>query len=201
MGSTNARPAKTATAMETAIRLLERGFWPIAIYPPGIVPRGWDRPTKGKEPIGEAWGLERWSERRLRETFRRHPAAGVGICFGPGRGPGRSWLIDLEGDGPKALDSLAILLGGKIIPTLAWSSTRGEHRVFTADGEQLLRLLTAAGAKEGKGIKVGVWHLGAFPDLEIRVGGYHPDGSIKQVQSVVPPTPGSDGAPRRWLHD
>jgi hypothetical protein len=107
-------------------------------------------------------------------------------------------LIDLEGDGPQAGESLATLLGGESLSTLAWYATRGEHRVFTADGERLLRLLTAAGAKEGTGIKVGVWHLGALPDLEIRVGGYHADGSVKQVQSVVPPTPGTDGAPRRW---
>jgi hypothetical protein len=187
-----ARPVKPpATALSTALDLLRRGFWPVAIYPPGV--KLGKRVTKGKEPIGKKWGAERWTEQRLRDTFRKYPTAGVGICFGPGRGPNGSWLIDLEGDGPQAAESLTILLGGEIIPTLGWSSTRGTHTVFTADGGRLLKLLAEAGGKEGTGIKSGVWHLDALPDLEIRIGGYHPDESVKQVQSVVPPTCG-----RRW---
>ncbi len=147
---------------------------------------------------GKKWGLERWDEKRLRDALRKHPTARVAICLGPGRGSGGSWLIDLEGDGPKAAESLAIVLGGEILPTLSWSSIRGSHHVFTADGERLLKLLPASGAKEGTGIKSGVWHLEALPDLEIRVGGYKCDGSVKQVESVVPPSPGTDGKPRRW---
>ena len=189
-------PVDYPPALDTAIDLLGRGFWVIATYPAGV--KLGNRLTKGKEPIGEAWGLKQWDERRLRKAFQEYPAAGVGICFGPGRGPGGSWLIDLEGDGPQADESLAILLGGEILPTLSWSSTRGWHHSFTADGERLLKLLAAAGAKEEAGIKAGVWHLEALPDLEIRVGGYKNDGSVKQVQSVVPPTPGTDGKPRAW---
>jgi putative DNA primase/helicase len=34
--------------------------------------------------------------------------------------------------------------------------------------------------------------------LEWRIGGYKDDGAVKQVQSVVPPTKGEDGAPRVW---
>src|SRR4051794_20052359 len=115
MSLTTSTPrAKTArsnpSALSTALDLLDRGFWPIAIYPPGIKLKGRKEPTKGKEPIGEAWGTERWTAKRLRDAFRKHPTAGVGICFGPGRGPGDSTLIDLEGDGPKAAESLATLL-------------------------------------------------------------------------------------------
>lgn len=187
---------KPPSALETALNLLTRGFWPIAIYPPEI--KLGKRTAKGKEPIGENWGAEQWDEKRLRAAFQKHPMAGVGVCFGPGRGPGGSWLIDLEGDGSRADESLAILLGGEILPTISWSSTRGWHHVFTADGERLLKELAAAGAKEGTGIKSGVWHLAALPDLEIRVGGYKNDESVKQVQSVVPPTPGTDRKPRRW---
>jgi hypothetical protein len=62
----------------------------------------------------------------------------------------------------------------------------------------LLKLLAAAGAKEGSGTKVGVWHLEALPDLEFRVGGVKANGEVKQVQSVVPPTLGTDGQPRQW---
>jgi hypothetical protein len=178
-------------ALKTALDLLGRRFWPVPIYPPGV--RLGKRTTKGKEPIGEGWGAERWTEERLREAFRRFPTAGVGVCLGPNRGPHGSWLIDLEGDGPRAAKSRAILLGSEIIPTMGWSSARGSHVLFTCDGERLLQLLAAAGAREGTGIKSGVWKLDALPDLEIRVGGYHADGSAKQVQSVVPPT-----MQRRW---
>jgi hypothetical protein len=196
MRSTNSKRAGTVSALDTALDLLRRGFWPVAICPRGV--KLGNRLTRGKEPIGDKWGLEQWTEDRLRYAFGKYPTAGVGICFGPGRGPGGSWLIDLEGDGPEATGSLAKLLGGEILPTLSWSSSRGSHHVFAADGERFLELLAAAGAQEGTGIKSGVWHLAALPDLEIRVGGYHADGSVKQVQSVVPPTPGTDGKPRRW---
>jgi hypothetical protein len=191
MTRTLSPPRTEPGALETALDLLDRGFWPVPIYPPGV--RLGKRITKGKEPIGERWGAKRWTEKKLRDTFRRFPTAGVGICLGPGRGPDGSWLIDLEGDGPQAAESLAIFLGGETVHTIGWSSARGSHIVLTCDGERLLQLLAAARAKEGTGIKSGVWKLDALPDLEIRVGGYHADRSVKQVQSVVPPTAG-----RRW---
>lgn len=184
---------RAKTALSTALDLLGRGFWPVPIYPPGIKVKGWPEPTKGKEPIGKAWGAMRWNAGKLRDAFRQQPKAGVGICLGPGRGPDGSWLIDLEGDGPTAGESLVILLGGEIVPTLGWSSTRGSHHVFTADGKKLLELLAAAGAVEGKGHESGKFTLAGLPDLEFRIGGYTADGSIKQFQSVVPPTAG-----RRW---
>src|SRR5262249_47913813 len=75
----------------------------------------------------------------------------------------------------------------------------GDHTLFTADGDRLLSALSAAGAKEGTGTKAGVYHLDQLPGLEFRVGGYKPGGKVvKQVQSVVPPTPGTDGTPRTW---
>jgi len=182
---------------DTAIELREQGFWPVGIYPPGIE-RG-KKLTKGKEPIGTEWGLRRWSEWDLRRRWRQYPSAGCGIGLGPDRGPGGAWLIDLEGDGPRAEESLLLLLGGEVVTTLSWGSVRGWHRVFICDGVRLLDCLLRAGATEGKGLKVGVWHLDALPDLEIRVGGYFPDGVVKQVQSVVPPTPGTTGEPRQWI--
>lgn len=200
----NAEPKSNGTdsrtkgrALKTALSLLKASFWPIAIYPAGIELDG--RVTSGKEPIGKKWGLEPWTGDKLRATFDRYPNAGVGILFGPGRAPGGGWLIDLEGDGPAAEESKAKLLGGEIPDSPAWSSRRGSHQIFVADGERLLTLLASAGAKEGRGAKVGVWHLAELPDLEIRVGGFKPDGTVKQVQSVVPPTPGADGKPRAWI--
>jgi hypothetical protein len=75
---------------------------------------------------------------------------------------------------------------------------RRDHHLFEADGERLLELLARAGAEEGKGLKSGVWKLPSLPDLEMRIGGRRPDGVAKQVQSVIPPTPGTDGKARRW---
>jgi putative DNA primase/helicase len=167
--------------------LLKVGFWPVAIHP------------GQKRPIGKDWGLTRWDEPRLRSALQRYPGAGVGIGFGPGRAPGCGWLVDLEGDGDRAAESLAALLGGEVPDTPAWSSTRGLHHVFVADGDRLLAKLDAAGAREGGGVKAGVWHLPELPGLEIRVGGLKADGTVKQVQSVVPPTPGTDGKPRAWI--
>lgn len=115
---------KGLSALDTALELLRRGLWPVAIYPPGVKRKGRDDLTNGKEPIGEKWGTERWTEERLRNAFRKHPTAGVGICFGPGRGPAGTWSNDIEGDGPQATESLAILFGGEPPPTMGWSSTR-----------------------------------------------------------------------------
>ena len=188
----------TLSSLETALELRGRqDLWPIAIYPPGIERNG--QLTKGKEPIGASWGVARWSEWDLRRRWRQYPNAGCGIGLGPERGPDGTWLADFEGDGPQAEESYLKLMGGEVAITMGWQSVRGFHRIHIVSGEQLLDLLSRAGAKEGKGLKAGVWHVPALPDLEIRVGGYKPDGSIKQVQSVCPPTPGTNGEPRQWL--
>src|SRR5262249_26282902 len=135
-----------------------------------------------------------WTLRQLKETYKA--GRGLGRCLGPGRGPGGSWLIDLEGDGEAADDSLITLMGGEVVETLGHSSARGSHHFFTTDGERFLELLAAAGGKEGAGIKAGVWKLPALPDLEIRVGGHKEDGEVKQCQTAIPPTVGDDGKPR-----
>jgi len=63
----------------------------------------------------------------------------------------------------------------------------------------LLALLVEVKAVEGKEPgKVGTWHLAELPDLEIRIGGFKADETVKQVQSVVPPTVGDNGQPREW---
>ena len=65
------------------------------------------------------------SRRRMADRSRRRRAEGGGIARDPHRrrDPGHA----------------------------GWSSTRGGHNLFVADGERLLELLQAAGAKEGKG--------------------------------------------------
>jgi P4 family phage/plasmid primase-like protien len=181
----------TITPLDEALRLLKAGYWPIAIHPPG---------KNGKRPIGKDWGLTRWTAAKLRQTYAYNPRAGVGICFGPGRSPSGGWLIDIEGDGPEANQCRVSLLEGEVLDTIGWTSARGGHDIFEADGERLLEALASAGATESKELgKAGVWHLDTLPGLEFRVGGYKADGkTIKQVQSVVPPTIGTDGKPRQW---
>jgi hypothetical protein len=177
---------RVSDALRTALALRRLGYWPVAIHP------------GQKRPIGNEWGLSQWSAAKLRDTFARYPAAGVGICFGPDRAPGVGWLIDLEGDGPRTVESLRALLGDEPA-TVGWSSRRSPHAMYRADGERLLRLLAAAGAREGDGPKAGVWKLDQIPDVEWRVGGYHANGTPKQLQSLVPPTAGTNGRPREWI--
>lgn len=175
-------------ALKHGLELIQLGYWIVAIHP------------ETKRPIGKAWGLERWDQKRLRSAFGRYPDAGIGIGLGPGRAPGGGWLIDIEGDGDRAGESLAKLLGGEVPDTPAWSSTRGGHNLFGVDGDRMQRALIAAGAVEGKDESgKGAWHLPEFPGLEFRIGGHKDDGTVKQVQSVIPPTPGTDGKPRAWL--
>jgi putative DNA primase/helicase len=176
------------SALSTGRRMLAAGYWVVAIYP------------EQKRPIGTEWGLKKWSQDELQARFEQHPEAGIGVCLGPGRAPAGGWLIDLEGDGPEAEESLLRLLGGELPVTVGWASTRGKHTLFAADGERLLKLLIGAGAKEGSGLGAGVWHLDQLPGLEFRVGGFKEDGqTVKQVQSVCPPTPGTDGRQREWI--
>jgi P4 family phage/plasmid primase-like protien len=182
-----ASPSRPPSALKRGLDLLKLGFWVVAIHP------------SKKRPIGKGWGLERWDEGRLRSAFEQYPDAGIGICLGPGRAPHGGDVIDLEGDGDEAEESLRTLLGGEIPETTAWSSRRGEHNLFIVDLDRLQRVLVAAGAVEGTDEKgKGAWHLPELPGLEFRTGGKKADGTAKQIQSVVPPTPGDDGEPRRW---
>ncbi len=196
--------ATLSVNLEAALELRRRGFWPVAIHAKGVVVRyrdGKEKIAGGKEPIGQAWGAAQRTEAQLRQTFRDNPEAGVGLCLGPHRAPGGRWFMDLEGDGPRAAESLARLLGGDVA-TMGWGSTRGGHNTFVADtpdGERFLALLVEARAEALKGEgKVGVFKLAELPDLEFRIGGFKPGGIAKQCQSVVPPTQGDNGLPREW---
>jgi hypothetical protein len=179
---------QVTACVKAALALLKLGFWAHLIHP------------GTKRPIGKAWGAKRWDQAKIEDTAARHPDAGVGVALGPGRAPDGRCLIDLEGDGEQAADSLATFLGGEVPDTPSWDSTRGGHAFFVADEARLQKGLIGAGAKEGTDEKgKGAWHLAELPGLEIRCGGFKADGkTVKQVQSVVPPTPGTDGNPRRW---
>lgn len=195
------------TPAATFVWLKASGFAPIAIYAPGMK-RGRDASpndlTKGKEPMGSKWGLRDWTledfgreDRRCRDQVGRE--AGVGLCLGPGRGPDGTWPIDVEGDGPEAEESRHKLFGGEEVETLGWSSHRGGHQIFLLDSERMAAIIPGLSSFEVKNTSSpGVFKLPALPGLELRLGGWKADGTIKQAQSVVPPTPGEDGVPRRW---
>ena len=160
------------SAAETALWLLEQGFWPIPISPVND-PRS---PSPGKAPIGRAWGTVRPSPRRLGELYRRHPAAGVGVLLGPSGG-----VIDLEVDDPACAGPLLDRLFRRGVPeTLGWRSARGDHRLFAWD-ERLGGLGLPAVVSLGDGA------------LELRLG-----GRDRQVVTVCPPSPGADGRARTW---
>jgi hypothetical protein len=170
-----------------ALALEAAGFWVVPIEP------------GGKRPSGKEWGLVRNGPREIERLLSRTPNANLGIALGPGRGPNGAWLVDLECDGEGAEESLIQLLGSDRILTMAWLSRRGKHLAFTVDGERLVELLTRCGALEAKGHQRGVYKLSTLPGLEIRVGGFKEDGTVRQLQSLVPPSV-TDGFTRTWIH-
>jgi hypothetical protein len=185
------KPIIGPTNRDTAVCLLAAGLWPIP-----------NRPD-GKAPIRKGWGDEQENPDSIRKTFRDTPKAGIGVGLGPGRGAGGTWLVDVEGDGPEAEESRIRLFDAETPGTLGWGSARGGHQLFIADTARLTGLVAGlAGRKDlvvkGDGKGPGVFHLPEYPGLELRVGGYHPGGKVKQFQSVVPPTVGTDGKPRQW---
>ncbi len=54
--------------LDTALELLSRDLWPIAVHAAGEKIR--DRIATGKEPVGWGWGKERQTENGLRESYR-----------------------------------------------------------------------------------------------------------------------------------
>jgi hypothetical protein len=166
------------TPLDTALALLARGLWPVAIHPPRveIITKDGPKIAKGKEPIGTDWGATRPTEASLRAVYAAHPGAGVGIRLGPEAG-----VIDCEVDGPEGVASLHKILLGEPL-TLGWTSRRGPHYLFRYNAEL---------AKYGKNILRLKTDL---PGLEIRIAAH--DG--KQFQSCCPPTVAEDGQSRQW---
>lgn len=177
-----------ADTLRSALELLELGLWPVAIH------------AEEKRPVGNAWGLKRAAADELHGRFKSYPRSGVGICLGPGRGPEGTWLVDVEGDGPEAEASKAILFGGEEVASRGWSSARGAHMLLILDEPKILRILPGLKSWETKSQgQPGVYkELPGLPGLEFRLGGYKPNGVVKQVQSVAPPTVGTDGRARTW---
>jgi hypothetical protein len=159
VGLRGARPARTA------LWLLGEGLWPVLISPVDDPVS----PSPGKAPVGRGWGLTRPSPDGLREAYRRHPRAGVGLLLGPGGG-----VVDLEVDDPEgAAPVLGRLFPGGPPETIGWRSARGEHRLFAWD-ERLPGVTRSAVVTLSGGA------------LEVRLG-----GGGKQVVTVCPPSPGA----------
>ena len=194
-------PDAASAPLEAALDLLRRGFKPLILYPKGF-PRG-ETVTVGKEPLGKNWGRGPFDESRIikdAEFFtRRKCGFGIGICLGPGMAPDGGWLCDIEEDGPGARSSMYQLLGSANIETMGWSSARGDHRLFTVDPQQVrARLPEQHDDDPAHSPLGGGFQTRLLPGLEIRLGGVKPDGSLQRLYSAVPPTPGTDGTPRRW---
>ena len=170
------------TAEETALWLPANGFWSVVLYHVGYVVDG--KETKGKEPIVEKWGLRRPSQFEIEKLFRQWPKAGVGLTLGPGKGPDGRWLIDIEGDGVWAEDSLKMLLGGEIVQT-RWLG------FLPRQAPSLLRGFEPHGETAWSGLPTS-GNFPQLPGLELRGFGHG------QAQSAVPPTVGEDRKPREW---
>lgn len=164
-------PPPGASSFRIAVWLLDRGFWPV----PVLLERADFPPTAGESPLA-GWGGRRPSVDQLRAVYRWHPAAGVGVAFGP-----RERLVDLEfDDSVFAGEALARIFPGGTPETLGWRSARGEHRLFLWDA----RLATLAAPA------VLTLAQGA---LELRIG-----STERRVASVCPPTATSCGTTREW---
>jgi hypothetical protein len=132
--------------------------------------------SRGKEPIGDAWGKTEPTEAGLRKAYRYHPNAGVGIRLGKVGG-----VVEIELDGPEGMESLRKLFDGDPPPTLGWSSRLGPHALYRWDDR-----LAAVGLAR--------FTTPDYPGLEFR-GLFDDD---RQAQSACPPTLGEDGVPRTW---
>jgi hypothetical protein len=198
--------AKNRQAIEAALRpgleLFQLGFRPVIVYPAGF-----DHPKQGvrtgKEPFGKEWGIKPIDKKTLERDVRYFTdqdfVPGWGICLGPGRAPDGKALADIEGDSKSAEESRLALFGGQTLQTMGHTSARGKHMFVAYDWERVQRIVGALGEYETRDQQQpGVYHLPEMPGLELRLGGVKADGALKQLQSVVPPTPGTDGKPREW---
>jgi P4 family phage/plasmid primase-like protien len=172
----NGSAGKTSLHERAALDLLDAGYWPVVLMAP-TEPGSHD----GKRPVGKAWAGARPTPGGVIAAYMDHPGRGVGLALGPGRGPGGSWLVDIEGDGPDAEEARVRLLGGELIETAGWSSPRGRHQLFVvADPDRMGRIVERIGGAAVVHFKKNE----ELPDLELRGLA---DG---QIQSACPPTAG-----------
>lgn len=122
-----------------------------------------------KRPLGAGWQHKSTDDLG---TVAAWIAAGsnVGLLLGP-----ESGVVDVEYDEPGGLEQLAAF-GVLDIPTPAWRSARGEHRLFRWEP-----WMPATAAVKSDAI-------------EIRIGG-------RSAQSVLPPSRHPTGIAYEWIVD
>jgi hypothetical protein len=169
-------------ALRTALAMLKAGLRPVPIHP------------GKKRPIGEGWGLRKHTAASLRAEWERNPEAGVGILLGDdGDGGG---VIDFEVDDAElARDVLPRIFPSGLPDTLRFVSNLGPHYLLRYDprlaayGQTIIKGWIEDGEVKGNGNYLGV---------EFRIGTIDPASPV-QEQTVVPPTPRTDGTPRQWV--
>jgi len=130
---------------------------------------------RGKIPIaGKEWQYKASKEEfQIESWWGQTPLANVGVLLGE-----KSGIVDFEGDGPKAEQTMKLLFGDDIPITPTYRSSRGIHRILKYRNDL---------PEPGKNLfKIG--------DLEIRTG-----NSGKGAQSVFPPSVHESGKIYEWL--
>lgn len=122
-----------------------------------------------KRPLGAGWQHKSTDDVELVAAWLRS-RSNVGILLGPASG-----VVDVEFDEPAGLEQLAAF-GVLDIPTPAWRSPRGEHRIFRWEPWMPTTAAVHADA------------------IEIRIGG-------RAAQSVLPPSIHPSGAAYEWIVD
>ena len=181
-----ARSPKRATAstpLDTALRFLGEGHWPIPIHP-------WNSKgqSPGKRPIGVNWGKEKPTVELLTSTYRRYPEAGVGLLLGPDGG-----LVDIDVDDPASAGAaLARMFPDGEPETLGWANQDGRRHLLLRWHPQLADhgLSLVKGFLKPKGEVGG---NPAYLGLEVRIG-----AADRQLQTVIPPSLMTNGQARRW---
>jgi hypothetical protein len=166
--------------LAAALAYLERGWSPLCLCPPDHVGvgaehgRSCDHP--GKRPLADGGTWKRWQEERpdpatVREWWRRHPNANVGVALGPVSGLVR---VDVEGAAGEA--RLAEISGGDLPPTPEFASGAGRGLLFAIPPGAPLR--TTADPGGGK-------------HEEVRF-------QAKGAQTVLPPSRHHSGRRYEW---
>ncbi len=129
---------------------------------------------RSKLPIaGKDWHKKATTdEDQIIAWWEKYPEANLGVQLGECSG-----IIDFEGDGAEAEETLAKIFGENPPPTPTYTSSRGKHRIFKFRGD-----LPGQGKNH---FKIG--------NLEIRTG----YGGMA-AQSVFPPSVHADGTAYRW---
>ena len=132
--------------------------------------------------------------------YQKEPKAGVGDLPRTWTGAGRPVACRRRRGWSGGRGFPGNLFGGEPVETIGWGSLRGGHQLITADPERLTAIAASLTAIRTRSSARAL----AFPPARSCPGwrsGWG-DGlsrqNPKQIQSVCPPTPGTDGKPRQW---